>query len=271
MAILITGADGFVGRHLANALEKAGFETEIFAGDICDRENVLNFGLQGKKIEYIFHLAGAVNQKDRAIFDKVNVQGTKNMIELCRMLVPQKLIFMSSLRALSSLSDPYIDSKKAAEKEIENSGLPYIILRPSMLYGPGDQKNISFLTKLAKKFKILPALNFKMQPIYIEDFMKVAVKTLELPAGEKVNMAGKTATYLELLEAFKKNGMKFKVINFPSVFSFLIKTFSVLPFSPMPAWQVRTLFSGEIFREYGWREKFNIKEISLEEGVSKII
>lgn len=271
MAVLITGGTGFIGSHLISFLRKRGEEVILFQGDISKIEDVENFQ-PVQKVEALIHLAAVVNQKDKSIFGKVNVEGTKNIIELGRRLQVGRLIFLSSIRVLSSSGDPYVDSKKEAEKIVVNSGLPYLILRPSMVYGPGDKKNIGFLLKLAKIMPMMPVLNFRMQPIFIDDLIKVIFACLGVSTNQTINIVGpEIITFTDLLAHLKVLGFKFYKLNAPRFFSFLIKIFSFLPFFPLPRWQVKTLLADEIFEEHQWRELFKIKETPFIEGLSKTL
>ena len=272
MSILITGANGFVGSHLVSFLKQAGFDALTFDGDICDRQMVLNYPIN-KKIDAVIHLAGVLAGRDRSLFQKINVDGTKNIVDFCQKLNAGRLVFMSSLKVLSAQrNDPYVNSKKAAEKMVAESGCPYIILRPAMIYGPGDNKNISFLLRLIKTLPVAPVFNFRLQPVFVDDAVLAITKCLDLPPNKIINMAGQeTISYAGLLEFLKNKGYKIHSLNAPGLFNLLLEIFSYLPFSPLPHWQVATLLADEIFAEYGWLELFKIKPSSLSEGLTKMI
>lgn len=271
MVVLVTGAKGFVGSRLVNFLKKKGYEVLSFEGDMTKQEDIQNFSAN-RKIEAVIHLAAVINAKKRVIFQKVNVEGTKRIIDLSRRLGAGRLIFLSSIRILSAARDTYIDSKREAEKIVVNSGLPYIILRPSMVYGPGDKKNIGFLLKLAKIMPMMPVFNFRMQPVFIDDLVKVISACLSVSASQTINIVGpEIITFADLLAHLKLLGFKFYKLNAPCFFSFLIKIFSFLPFFPLPRWQVKTLLADEIFEEHQWRELFKIKETPFIEGLSKTL
>lgn len=268
MAILITGAKGFIGSRLIPFLTKRGHEIVEFPGDITKKEDLQNFSAD-KKIEAVIHLAAAVNNKDKDVFWKTNVEGTKNIIDLSRRLQVGRLIFLSSIRVLSSLRDPYIDSKKEAEKIVVNSGLPYIILRPSMVYGPGDRKNIGFLLKLAKIMPVMPVLNFRMQPLFVEDLTEVIEGSLHFFANSALNIVGpEILSFKEILGIIKKQSKKkFLFINCPRFFSWLLRVLAYLPFFPLPHRQVQTLLSDEVYQGDEWEKPFNLKATCFAEGI----
>lgn len=272
MAVLITGAKGFVGSRLVSFLKESGFDLADFAVDITDRQAVLSWS-SDKKIEAVIHLAAIMGGRNKSLFKKINIDGTGNIIELCKKIRAGRLIFMSSLRALSSAKDDsYVNSKKEAEKLVINSGLPYAVLRPSMIYGPGDKKNIGFFLKIARTLPLVPVFNFRLQPLFVDDVARVIMACFKAAPNQIINLAGReTVSYADLLELLKVKGYKIRRLNAPRLFNFLLKVFSCLPFSPLPYWQIKTLLADEIFAGSQWPGKFSVKRTSLEEGMAKVI
>jgi len=271
MAILITGGKGFVGSALVSFLEERGQTVILFERDISNRGEVLKFK-PAQHINTIIHLAGVLNERDGGVYQRINIDGTKNIVDLGKKIGVDHLIFVSSIRVLSSFSDPYIDSKREAEKIIVNSGLPYIILRPSLIYGPDDDKNIGFFIKAAKCMPIMPSLNFKIQPIFIDDIIKIIDACLSYQSKTVLNITGREViTYDDLLKNLKSLNYKFYIVNLPVLFSFALRLFSFLPFSPFTPWQIRGLLSNEVFNSSSWPEIFNIKPTLFSEGILKTI
>ena len=271
MAILITGQKGFIGSHLTSFLKKRGYSVILFEGDISDKESTNNFKIR-EKIDIVIHLAGVINKKKKDIFTKVNVGGAENIVELCRKLKARRIIFLSTIRVLSSFSNPYVNSKRKAEEIIINSGLPYIILRPAMVYGPGDLKNIGLFIRLSRFIPLMPMFDFRMQPIFIDDILKIIAACIDFPANAVLNITGpEIISFRDLLARLKSFGYKFYTVNMPSFFSFVIKTFSLLPFSPVPHWQIRGLLSDEIYQGSNWENLFHIEPVLFKDGLSKII
>lgn len=271
MAILITGGEGFVGSYLVKFFKKIDQEIVLMKADIANQKEVLNWQ-SNRPIEVIVHLAGVLGGRNKEIFQRVNIEGTRNIVGLGQKLQVKRIIFISSLRVLSSLSDPYIHSKRSAEKIVIESGLPYVILRPSLIYGPGDNKNITFLLKLIKSLPVVPIFNFRMQPIFVDDIVSAIVKCLELPANQVIDLAGREiVSYRNLVERLRANGYKIKSINAPRLFAVLLKLFSRLPFSPISSWQAKTLLADEIFvQDQGW-SWLGTEEITFSDGFDKLL
>lgn len=269
MAVLITGSRGFVGSHLTPFLRENGCEIILFDGDVSSKKETDNFKTD-KKIEAVIHLAAAQNKKGKLIFNKVNVLGTKNIVDLCCRLNAGRLIFLSSIKTLSFLTNPYIDSKKEAEKIIINSGAPYIILRPSMIYGPGDRNNLGFLIKLAKLLPLMPVFDFKIQPLYVKDLVKIIIACLRFPPNKIFNITGpEIISSRDILKELKSLNYKFSEIYLPGFFSVIIKLCAFFPFSPLTSWQIESLLSNELFESSEWEKLFNLKATPFKEGIYK--
>ncbi len=169
------------------------------------------------------------------------------------------------------MRDPYLDSKRAAEKVVRDSGLSYVIIRPGMLYGPGDKKNIGLLAALAQKLPFLPVLSFRIQPLFIADLVRVIAGCLAGPDKNIYNVAGpETLSCLDIYREFKKQGYNFRIINWPRFFSTAIRLVAYFPFAPLPAWQVKSLLTDETFSGADWPRIFKIKPTFFREGVSRL-
>lgn len=268
MAILITGGTGFIGRHLVSFLKAQEQEVILFGGDITRKEDVLNFAVS-KSIEAVIHLAAVVNDRNIYGFQKVNVEGTKNILELCKRVGAERLVFLSTIRVSSDEKNPYVDSKREAERAVEASGVPYVILRPSLVYGPGDKKNIGFILRCARFLRILPALNFSLQPLFVEDLTRVIRASLRCQTNRVLNITGpEVLTFKEVLKNIQESSKrKILIIDWPRVFGWILRGATYLPFFPIPRWQVGALFANYIFKGDDWERLFNIRATRFAKGL----
>ena len=155
--ILITGSTGFVGRNLINKIpdkEKVKclvrkssnikflkeHDVQLIYGDITDKKSMDN---ALKDTDIVIHLAALINGTKKQFYN-VNVEGTRNLIALCRKNKVKRIIALSSMAATRKHLDNYGKSKKESEDLIKDSGLNYTIFRPTMIYGKGSNsiKNI---------------------------------------------------------------------------------------------------------------------------------
>lgn len=188
--ILITGANGFLGRHIVNALKGQELsllvrnlvdqylEYNIFQGEI---NGVNDFGQVLKNCETVIHCAARVHLMDDdasnplMLYREVNTEGTLNLAKQAVNAGVKRFIFVSSIKVNGESSgifkpfsysdirnpqDPYGVSKSEAEIQLielsKTTGLEVVIIRPTLVYGPGVKANFAALLNLASKGMPLP-------------------------------------------------------------------------------------------------------------------
>jgi nucleoside-diphosphate-sugar epimerase len=169
MKALVTGATGFVGSHLVEALQRNGTEVTALArspekasalvaqgirvvwGDLHQPETLEN---AARDQDVIYHIAGVVAALSEAEFLWANREGTGNVVAAAERCGRPRLVLVSSLAAagpaargapLNGREPPkpvtaYGRSKLAAEQIVRSSKLPWSILRPPIVYGPRDRE-----------------------------------------------------------------------------------------------------------------------------------
>lgn len=163
MKALITGANGFVGRHLSEYLASAGDEVEGFdhERDVTDEASVLEI-LRRTKPDAVYHLAAltsvGTSWSQEIEFTRVNVVGTRNVLECVRRVVPDAVVIVVSSANVYGVvgpedlpivetfrmapSDPYATSKVGAElvalDDVRDHGSRVVITRPFNHIGPGQ-------------------------------------------------------------------------------------------------------------------------------------
>ncbi len=192
--IALTGSTGFVGRHLVRMLEDAGYSlrllvrkgprdcgfgtAETIIGGLDD-EAVLRRLVTGARA--VIHLAGAIAAPDRASFFAVNAQGTERLAEAARAAGVERFIHVSSLAAREPQLSDYAASKRQAEDTLlarPPQGL--LIIRPPVVYGPGDRATLPLLGQLTRRFAVIPAAaEARFSLLYAEDLAKYLVARLD--------------------------------------------------------------------------------------------
>src|SRR3990172_2262039 len=191
--ILVVCGTGFVGSHLIQRLRKGGLPVravvrsprkaqalkdlgvEVVAGDIADKAS-LEAAAAG--VERIIHLVGIIQEASGVTFRGVHVEGTRNLIEAAKKAGVRHFFYQSALGTRPGAKSEYHKTKWEAEELVRASGIPFTILRPSLIYGPGDL----FTIRLSEMFKLSPVLpvigsgKSKIQPIYIDDVVSCIQK-----------------------------------------------------------------------------------------------
>lgn len=151
MVTVVTGANGFIGRHLCTTLAHRGYETRpVVRADFTD--NRFERIVDGADI--LIHAAGATRAPTRAKLRAANVDLTRRAIDAARAAGVKRLVFVSSQAAAGPAHsrdrpireedrpapvEEYGISKRDAEDLVRASGLPATIVRPAAVYGPGDR------------------------------------------------------------------------------------------------------------------------------------
>src|SRR5689334_14066137 len=139
MKLAITGGTGFVGRHVAEQLKRSRHEVVIIgrrSGVDVDDQAPLEKAFAG--CDGVAHCAGINREIGEQTYEKVHVQGTRNVVEAARRAGVKKIVLMSFLRARPNCSSGYHESKYAAEEIVRQSGMDYTILKCGVIYGRGD-------------------------------------------------------------------------------------------------------------------------------------
>ena len=218
MKILITGASGFIGSFIVEEALKRGFETwaavrksssKAFLQDERIHFIELNLSskaqlvdqLRGQAFDYVVHAAGVTKCLNKADFHRINTEGTKNLVEaLLEVEMPLKrFVFVSSLSIFGAIREQqpyeairetdtpqpntaYGRSKLEAEQYLDSLGsrIPYIILRPTGVYGPRE-KDYFIMAKSIQQHSDF-AVGYKRQDItfvYVSDVVQAVFLALE--------------------------------------------------------------------------------------------
>lgn len=198
--ILVTGATGFIGKHLVLQLIEAGHYVRVLIRPSSQTPNlpigvqmeVVVAGLNDLRglraamvgVDTIFHLAGAEWHGAYASLMNVDIQGTQVISRLAAEAQVERIFYLSHLGADRASAYPVLKAKAIAEEYIRRSGIDYTIFRSSVVFGPGD----GFTTGLGFILKYFPGIfmmpgdgNTLLQPLWIEDLIACLSWSLEDP------------------------------------------------------------------------------------------
>jgi nucleoside-diphosphate-sugar epimerase len=233
----LTGATGFVGGAIARQLRDAGHEVRavvrsperaaalaglgvsVHPGDVTDKES-LRVAMRGA--DGVFHVAGwyKVGVRDRSAAVAVNIDGTRNVLEVMRELRVPRGVYTSTLAVNSDTHGRVVDetyrfsgrhvsvydwskheAHKIAEREMA-AGLPLVIVQPGLIYGPGDTSGVRtmFLQYLERKLPMIPSSSAYAWA-HVEDEARGHLLAMERGTpGRQYFLAGPVHTLVEALQ-----------------------------------------------------------------------
>jgi nucleoside-diphosphate-sugar epimerase len=234
MKYFLTGATGFVGGVLAQKLRQQGHAViaivrtpakaanlakigvELQQGDITDKES-MRAAMGG--VDGVFHVAGwyKIGTPDKQEGQRINVDGTRNVLELMQELAIPKGVYTSTLavnsdtqgvevderyhftgRHLSVYDQTKADAHKVAEQFIAQ-GLPLVIVQPGLIYGPGDAgpSHDAFVQLLQRKLPLLPQKT-AYSWAHVADVVDAHIAAMAKgKAGENYFICGPTHTLID--------------------------------------------------------------------------
>ena len=188
-SVVISGANGFVGRNVGMFLSKNGFQTTSLVrkgrtvnfGDIITTENLSENNLASKiqGSDAFLHLIGQGRQTVDFDYGSVNVSLARNAVALCKKAKIKKIIYISGLGVDKNTTLGYFISKYKAEQEIVRSGLDYTIFRASYIIGSDDPLSENLEQQIKKGQMVIPGSgNYRFQPIFVYDVADVVIQSV---------------------------------------------------------------------------------------------
>ncbi len=222
MQVLVTGANGFVGRSLCLALPDDGYAVLAAVRSLdkqfIDVDQVLitsigkttDWSSALQNVDVVVHLAARVHVMNEvavdalAEFRKVNVEGTLNLAMQAAKAGVKRFIFVSSIKVNgehtladcpftanddANPQDPYGISKHEAEQGLlliaQQTGMEVVIIRPPLVYGAGVKANFASMMRVVKRGIPLPlgAIHNKRSFVYVGNLVSLIVRCIDHPAA----------------------------------------------------------------------------------------
>ena len=291
MLVFLTGSTGFVGSHVlkrlvdeghavralvrdpAKANWPSGNQVQFVQGDVVQGTG-LDEGM--KNCDAVIHLVGIIVETGKNTFEAVHHLGTRNVVDSARRNKIGRFIQMSALGARADGVSEYQTSKWKGEEAVRKSGIPFCILRPSLIFGPGS----GFVGQMVDIMRKAPLVrpvpgNGKplFRPISVADVAACFVQALTNPAATNKTIdlgGGEELSLNEILAAIAScAGIRKPVLHVPLglMFAGAALAQTVLPHPPVTVGQLRMLKEGSTCDIGLMTQVFGVQPVSFLAGL----
>ena len=169
MIALVTGGAGVVGKALCRELMQRGVcvrvltlpgdtqagllpeGVEVFYGDVTDAESI-RAAFDG--VQVVYHLAAILLSCKKGEFNRIKAGGTRNVVRVAREAGVERLVYVSSISVTYPVLTEYGKSKLAGECFVKESGLPWTIVRPTLVIGDGGGIEFNMFADYVRRFPV---------------------------------------------------------------------------------------------------------------------
>jgi uncharacterized protein YbjT (DUF2867 family) len=197
MNVLLTGASGFIGSHLAGALRAAGYvvvearrdidgATAAVQADFTRDLSARDWLPKLAGIDAVINAVGIAREHGSQTFERIHKRAPQSMFTACVAAGVRRVVQISALGADRGMT-PYFLSKRAADDYLATLPLEWTIVRPALVFGPGGTTTRLFTTLARLPLVPLPGRGEqRVQPLYIDDLTAALVRVL---SDETLNRA----------------------------------------------------------------------------------
>lgn len=237
--ILVTGAAGTVGTRLTRALVARGEEVrvlvlpgdplrsrlegigcEVVEGDVTRPES-LHAAVKGA--DAVLHLAAVLLSKDPGVFDRVNVEGTRNLVAAADAALVGHFVHVSSASVVYPRPTPYSISKQRAEGLVRGRRGPWTIVRPTLVYGDGGGLELMLFWDYLLRLPVVPFIGngrALKRPVHVDDLSTalLAIPGNQVAFGKTYNLSGPEAVTMEELARLllRLSGKERPIVHLPA-------------------------------------------------------
>ena len=245
MKIAVTGAFSYSGKYITKRLLEQGAEVitltnhpnrpDPFGGKV--KAFPLNFSQRDELLQTLRGVDVLINTY-WIRFDKGNntqsraVENTKILVDAAAMAGVKRIVHISITNPSAESHLPYFWGKAANEKAVIESGMSYVILRPTVLFGKEDIliNNIAWLLRKLPLFGLPGDGSYKLSPVYVDDLARLAVEAVYSNENYVWDAVGPDEfTFKEMVELIgKSTGIKRPLVSFPPRLALLAAQFMSL-------------------------------------------
>lgn len=292
--ILVTGASGYVGGHTLRALQRSPLSAqgvralvrtqqgaakvkqwgaEPIVGDVTDRD-AMRRAMQG--VEKVVHLAAVNRDRGEITMERVNAQGTINVVDAAKAAGVKHIVTVVGLGADPNRPFPLANTQGRGVNYLMASGVPYTVLEASVIFGPGDEF-INTLAGLARipPFMIVPGDGkTRFQPIAVQDVVSCVLQSLQREdvINKRLQICGSEVITLEGIIDAILDEMRLKRIKLympvPLLRVAVALMEATLPKPPVTTSLLAQLGVDNVATDNATETVFGLRPIRLREGIS---
>ncbi len=254
--VVVFGGTGFLGRSISRQLveaghavrvasrrpaERAAADASLVTADILDEDSVVE-ALQGA--DAAINAVSLYVESRGQDFQMIHVDGAARLARLSRELGLSTLVHISGIGVSTNSASAYVRARALGEREVRKAFPDAVIVRPSVLFGPGDAflRALRWLTMMP----VIPLFgggDMRLQPVHVEDVAAAVARALEMPAarGRVYELGGARAyRYRDLLQiVLEEQRRRRLLLPVPfAIWKLLAALSSVLPEPPLTRDQV---------------------------------
>jgi uncharacterized protein YbjT (DUF2867 family) len=236
---VVTGAFGYTGKYIATRLLDNGYKVKTLTNSI-NRSNPFNGDIESYPYnfndldELISTLKGTsilfnnywvrFNHKDFSYSDAID--NSLVLFEAAKQAGIKKIVHISITNPSDDSPFEYFRGKAILENALIESGIPYVILRPAVIFGIEDIliNNIAWFLRKFPIFGVFGSGDYKLQPIYVKDLAELAVEGSKIYENRIIDAIGpETYSYRELVQQISKGlGLSRPIISIPPQMGYLL-------------------------------------------------
>jgi nucleoside-diphosphate-sugar epimerase len=291
--IVLTGAAGLVGQNLVPRLKGRGYrqiiaidkhaanvailrrlhpDIEVVEANLATDDGWQELVATGD-IVIISH--AQIGGLDLDAFTANNITATKRLLDVIQPKTPY-VVHISSSVVTSVVEDWYTQSKTAQERLVIASGLPAVILRPTLMFGWFDRKHLGWLARFMRKTPVFPIPGhgrYLRQPLYVGDFCEIVLSCIEQRRRGTYNISGlERIEYIDLIQAVKEAcGSRTRILRIPyRLFWSLLLTYGLVDRNaPFTTEQLKALTTPELFEVIDWPRIFHVSPTPLTSALAE--
>ncbi len=293
--IVITGAAGLVGQNLIPRLRAEGFEDIValdkhranlailrelhpdITAECVDLADPGEWRSYFSGAEAVVMLQAQIGGNDYEAFVRNNVDSTRNVLAAVETHQVPYLVHVSSSVVESVANDFYTNTKKEQERLVEESSVPHVILRPTLMYGWFDRKHLGWLSRFMRRTPVFPIPGdgrYMRQPLYAGDFCNIIASCIERRfSGATYNISGlEKVDYIDMIREIKRaTAAKTPIVSIPyHAFYVLLWAYALLDHDPpFTTQQLAALVAHDEFEVIDWPGIFGVAPTPFAEAIAE--